>query len=114
MNNLYILIIVLLIISPLICNKKQIEKFFYPKLNQSTSYTFTPYHTDFTKNIGHRGCENSKYWDCITNHPSTTDTNNVNETVHTDCKQYSNDQCKFPSIISQSRNYPYYQYLNYV
>jgi hypothetical protein len=120
MNNIYILIIVLLIITPVLC--KNIKETFAgftstSGLTHPTLYTFDPYYKNGTIDISHRGCETSHYWNCVDNHPLTKEgylINNIPEKVDCDCKAYSNSKCYFPEIVSHTRNEPYFQYLGYV
>jgi len=128
MNNLCILILILLIAVPILysmkkCGYKQ-EDFGsykeggYQKLQDDAGrYTFIPYRMNFTRDVSHRGCETSKYWDCVNNHPLTKGDHlvkDIAEKVDNECKQYSNDQCYFPARISHSRTEPYHQYLDYI
>lgn len=127
MNKGYLILLFLLIITPVLCNKSIKEKFYnYPGYDKpktlrlqddSGKYTFTPYRMDFTRNLSQRGCETSKYWDCIDKHPLTKngyEINKIPEKVQNDCKRYSSDQCYFPEFISHARTEPYYQYFQYV
>lgn len=115
MNNLCIIILILLIVVPILCQKGIKERFFTPGLVHPTTYSFTPYSMNFTRNLSRRGCDASKYWNCVDKSMKKDyNVNNIPEKVDNDCKQYANDQCYFPERLSHSRTEPYYQYLNYI
>lgn len=127
MNTLQITFLLLLIVLPALCYKSNPEylEYFKPeKLGESTSklihniqYTFTPYYMNNTRNISQRGCETSKYWDCVNRHPDTPHDQSVNaitDKVDQECRHYSNNACYFPEMISHNRTEPYFQYLHYV
>ena len=109
------IILILLIIVPVFCiNNKE---HFYTGLTHVRNFSFTPYYMNNTIDVSHRGCETSKYWNCVDNHPETKngyDINNIPNKIDQCCKKYSDNACQFPSITSHSRTEPYYQYLNYV
>lgn len=132
----YLILLILLIIVPVFCGKyvehfyiegkpnsiiyhnHKLDKYGNLKLQDDAGeYTFIPYRTSFIRNVGHRGCETSKYWDCVDKHPETKEgyeINKVPEKIQKDCKRYSSDQCYFPEFISHARTEPYYQYFQYV
>jgi len=116
MKNLFICVLILLVIVSVTCNVQK-EHFYTPGLTHVRNYTFTPYFMNNTIDVSKRGCETSKYWNCVDNHPKTKngyEINKVPDDVDQDCKKHSNSQCYFPEFISHSKQEPYFQYLHYV
>jgi len=127
MNHIYIFILFLLIILPIFY--QNIEHFYTQCPNTHPTkladldhllpreYTFTPYHMENTIDVSKRGCETSKYWDCVINHPRNKeyeDVSTIPDKVNEECKKHSDSVCQFPERISHSRSEPYYQYLDYI
>ena len=114
-----ILFLIFLLIVAVICSKNVKEHFHNicpnpNKLVHGIQYSFFPYGTQETLDIGRRGCHSSKYWDCVHKHPQLKTGDPLTPVIHSDCARYSNKECEFPGMLSHSKQEPYYQYHNSV